>query len=111
MAEFGKPDGRVLYLAAENARRGPIAALEADFVPLYATVLLRPEPPAGDVAVIASGSAARAYASIGGRAPLISIGPETTRVAESVGLVVAAEAAAHDLDGLVAAVADYGSTR
>jgi uroporphyrinogen-III synthase len=34
----------------------------------------------------------------------VSIGPQTTRVAESVGLVVAAEAASHDLDGLVAAV-------
>jgi uroporphyrinogen-III synthase len=34
----------------------------------------------------------------------VSIGPQTSRVAESVGLVVAAEAESHDLDGLVAAV-------
>ena len=74
-----KPEGRVIYLAAENSRRGPIDALEADFVPLYATVLLQPEPPAGDVVVLASGSAARAYAWIGGAAPAVSIGPETTQ--------------------------------
>ncbi len=36
----------------------------------------------------------------------MTIGPETTRVAESVGLVVRAEAATHDLAGLVAAVRD-----
>jgi uroporphyrinogen-III synthase len=109
VSEFGKPDGRVIYLAAENARRGPIEALDADYVPLYATTLLQPEPPAGDVVVLASGSAARAYAWIGGGAPVISIGPETTRVAESVGLTVAVEAATHDLDGLVGAVAGFAA--
>ena len=35
----------------------------------------------------------------------MTIGPETTRVARSVGLTVAVEAETHDLDGLVAAVA------
>jgi uroporphyrinogen-III synthase len=94
----------VLFAAAQNARRGPIEQLDADFVSLYSTRLLAPEPPEGDVVVLASGSAARAYAAVGGRAPAVSIGPQTTRVAESVGLVVAAEAASHDLDGLVAAV-------
>lgn len=106
-AEFPKPEGRVIYLAAENSRRGPIDALEADFVPLYRTVLLQPDPPDGDVVVLASGSAARAYAFIGGKAPAVSIGPETTRVAGSVGLSVAVEATSHDLDGLVAAVAEF----
>jgi uroporphyrinogen-III synthase len=108
VAELPQPAGRVVYLGAENSRRGPIDALKADFVPLYATVLLRPDPPEGDVVVLASGSAARAYASIGGGAPAISIGPETTKVSRSVGLRVAAEAQTHDLDGLVAAVAAYG---
>jgi uroporphyrinogen III methyltransferase/synthase len=107
-AEF-TPSGRVIYLAAENSRRGPIDALGADFVPLYSTVLLTPDPPAGDVVVLASGSAARAYAWIGGQAPAVSIGPETTRVAASVGLTVAVEARTHDLDGLVAAVAEYAA--
>jgi uroporphyrinogen III methyltransferase/synthase len=111
LAEFERPAGRVIYLAAENARRGPIDALEADFVPLYATVLLQPDTPAGDVVVLASGSAARAYARSGGAAPAISIGPETTRVAESVGLRVAVEARTHDLDGLVSAVAEFAATR
>lgn len=110
-AEFPKPEGRVIYLAAENSRRGPIDALEADFVPLYSTVLLQPDPPEGDVVVLASGSAARAYAFIGGRAPAISIGPETSRVAQSVGLTVAVEATTHDLDGLLAAIAEYGGGR
>jgi uroporphyrinogen III methyltransferase/synthase len=108
--EFPVHDGKVLYLAAENARRRPIDALSADYVPLYSTMLLQPDPPEGDVVVLASGSAARAYAWIGGEAPAISIGPETTRIAGSVGLTVALEAKTHDLDGLVAAVAQYAAT-
>ena len=109
--EFPEHDGKVVYLAAENSRRGPIDSLEADFVPLYGTVLLEPEPPEGDVVVLASGSAARAYAWVGGAAPAVSIGPETTKVARSVGLEVAVEATTHDLDGLVAAVAEYARQR
>jgi uroporphyrinogen-III synthase len=105
LAEFPRPPGRVLFAAAEGARRGPIEKLGADFVPLYRTRLLSPEPPDGDVVVLASGSAARAYAAIGGRAPAVTIGPQTTRAAEQAGLNVVAEAASHDLDGLVAAVA------
>jgi uroporphyrinogen-III synthase len=104
LAEFPRPAGRVLFAAAEGARRRPIDALRADFVPLYRTRLLRPEPPEGDVVVLASGSAARAYVGVGGTAPAVTIGPETSRVAASVGLSVAAEAETHDLDGLVAAV-------
>jgi len=106
LREFPRPAGRVLFAAAEGARRGPIDELGADFVPLYRTRLLQPEPPRGDIVVLASGSAARAYAAIGGAAPAVSIGPETSRVAQSVGLTVAAEARSHDLDGLVAAVRD-----
>ena len=109
VAEFPQPAGRVLFAAAENSRRRPIAELGADFVPLYSTRLLAPDPPAGDVVVLASGSAARAYAAIGGHTPAVSVGPETTRIAASVGLSVAAEAASHDLDGLVAAVSAVAS--
>jgi uroporphyrinogen-III synthase len=104
LAEFPRPAGRVLFAAAEGARRRPIEALGADFVPLYRTRLLRPDPPAGDVVVLASGSAARAYAAVGGAAAAVTIGPETSRVARSVGLSVVSEAETHDLDGLVAAV-------
>jgi len=106
LREFPRPAGRVLFAAAEGARRGPVEALRADFVPLYRTRLLAPDPPDGDVVVLASGSAARAYAAVGGAAPGVTIGPETSRVARSVGLSVAAEAASHDLDGLVGAVSD-----
>jgi uroporphyrinogen III methyltransferase / synthase len=106
LRELPRPAGRVLFAAAEGARRRAIEALQADFVPLYRTRLLRPEPPEGDAVVLASGSAARAYAGVGGAAPVVSIGPETSRVARSVGLEVAAEASTHDLDGLVAAVRD-----
>ena len=104
LEEFPQPAGRVLFTAAEGARRRPIDALGADFVPLYRTRLLTPEPPDGDVVVLASGSAARAYAAVGGRTPAVTIGPQTTSVAESLGLPVVAEAATHDLEGLVRAV-------
>ncbi|MHB8642574.1 MAG: uroporphyrinogen-III synthase [Gaiellaceae bacterium] len=104
LAEFPRPAGRVLFAAAENSRRGPIDALDADFVPLYGTRLLTPSPPPGDLVVLASGSAARAYAAIGGDLPAVSIGPQTTQVAQSAGLRVLREAETHDLDGLVAAV-------
>jgi uroporphyrinogen-III synthase len=104
LREFPRPAGRVLFAAAEGARRGPIDELGADFVPLYRTRLLSPSPPTGDVVVLASGSAARAYAAIGGDAPAVTIGPETSGVARAEGLTVRAEAATHDLDGLVAAV-------
>jgi uroporphyrinogen-III synthase len=43
---------------------------------------------------------------VGGHAPAVTIGPETSRVARSVGLIVSVEAASHDLDGLVGAVRD-----
>jgi uroporphyrinogen-III synthase len=105
LSDFPQPPGRVLFAAAEGARRGPIDQLGADFVPLYRTRLLAPAPPDGDVVVLASGSAARAYAAIGGSVPAVTIGPQTSHAARSAGLSIAREAATHDLDGLVAAVA------
>ena len=109
LREFPRPAGRVLFAAAEGARRGPIDALGADFTALYRTRLLSPVPPEGDLVVLASGSAARAYAAVGGGAPAVTIGPETSKVAAAVGLTVRAEAASHDLDGLVAAVGAVAS--
>jgi uroporphyrinogen-III synthase len=106
LREFPRPAGRVLFAAAEGARRTAIDGLGADLVPLYRTRLLAPEPPEGDAVVLASGSAARAYAAIGGSAPAVSIGAETSRAARACGLEIAAEAATSDLDGLVAAVRD-----
>src|SRR5439155_16300100 len=110
LAEFPRPQGRIVFAAAENSRRSPIDELGADFVALYGTRLLSPVPPDGDVVVLASGSAARAYAWIGGSVPAVTIGPDTSRIARSVGLSVAAEAETHDLDGLVAAVARAGAS-
>ena len=54
--------------------------------------------------VLASASAARAFAALGLEIPGVSIGPETTREAEAYGVQIVAEAESHDLDGLVAAV-------
>ena len=105
LAEFPRPEGRILFTAAEGARRRPIEELGADFVPLYRTHLVHPEaPPQGDLVVLASGSAARSFAELGADIPVVSIGPQTTQVAEAAGLRVVAEAASHDLDGLVSAV-------
>jgi uroporphyrinogen-III synthase len=106
LEEFPRDAGRrVLFAAAEGARRRPIDELGADFVPLYRTTLVRPERlPEGDVVVLASGSAARSFAALEARIPAVTIGPQTTRVAEREGLEVVAEAPSHDLDGLIAAV-------
>ena len=105
VAELPRPAGRVLFAGAESARGYLVEQLGADFEPLYRTVELEPsEPPAGDLAVLASASAARAFARLGSAIPAVSIGPETTRAAEARNVRVAAEAETHDLDGLVAAV-------
>jgi len=110
LAEFPLPAGRVLFAGAAGSRRGPIDELGADFVPLYTTRLVRPdEPPEGDVVVLASGSAARSFAALGIDIPAVSIGPQTTQVAQSLGLRVVAEAQTHDLDGIVAAVGSLAS--
>ncbi|HKN64366.1 MAG TPA: uroporphyrinogen-III synthase [Gaiellaceae bacterium] len=95
------PEGSRLLAAAEGARRD---VLEADFLPLYRTVELRPDVPDADLALLMSGSAARALAATGARVPVIAIGPQTAAEARTVGLEVAAVAATHDLDGLVEAL-------
>jgi uroporphyrinogen-III synthase len=95
------PAGRALLAAAEGARRD---VLDAEFLPLYRTVELQPAPPDGDVAVVASPSAARALAATGARLPVVAIGPQTAAEARERGLEVVAVAASHDLDGLVEAV-------
>jgi uroporphyrinogen-III synthase len=105
LAEFPRPAGRVLFAAAQGARRRPIEELGADFVPLYTTRLVRPaEPPEGDLVVLASGSAAKSFAELGVDLPAVTIGPQTTRAARAAGVSVLAEAETHDLDGLVGAV-------
>jgi uroporphyrinogen-III synthase len=61
--------------------------------------------------VLASASAARAYGRLGLSVPAVSIGPETTKAALAAGVRVVAEAATHDLEGLVAAVESACSSR
>lgn len=105
LAELPRPAGRVLFAAAEDARRLLVDALEADFVPLYRTRELHPaEFPDLDLVVLASASAARAYAALGLTAPVVSIGPQTTAAAREGGVEIVAEAESHDVAGLVAAV-------
>jgi uroporphyrinogen-III synthase len=107
VAELPDPPGRVLFAGAEDARPYLAEALHAEAVVLYRTRQLRPaEPPGGDLVVLASASAAKAFGTLGLEIPAVSIGPETTREAQAQGIEVVAEAATHDLDGLVAAVAE-----
>jgi len=110
LAEFPRPPGRVLFAGAERARPLLPQQLGADVVALYRTVGLHPEPlPDGDLVVLASASAAEAFAALGLTFPAVSIGPETTRAAELAGVQVVAEANPHDLDGLVEAVSRAAS--
>jgi uroporphyrinogen-III synthase len=110
LAELHAPAGKVLLAAAEGARRLIVDELAADFVPLYRTVELRPdEPPAGDLVVLASGSAARAFAALALDVPAVSIGPQTTAAAQEAGLRVVAEAVTHDADGILNAVVSLSS--
>ena len=95
------PAGTVLLAAAEGARRD---VLEADFLPLYRTIELRPEVPDADVALLMSGSAARALAATGARMPVVAIGPQTAGEARAVGLDVVGVATSHDVGGLVEAL-------
>jgi uroporphyrinogen-III synthase len=95
------PPGRVLLAAAEGARRLLVGARGADFLPLYRTVELQPPAPVGDLALVASASAARALAATGARLPVIAIGPQTAAEARAQGLDVVAVADSHDLDGLL----------
>jgi uroporphyrinogen-III synthase len=98
------PTGRLLLAAAEGARRD---VLDADFVPLYRTIELTPEAPRADVALLLSGSAARALASTGARIPVVAIGPQTAAEAREAGLEVVAVAEAHDLDGVLEALGSF----
>lgn len=106
LEELPRPPGRVLFAGAEGARRLLVEELGADFVPLYRTVELEPDAmPGGDLVLLASASAARAFARLGVHLPAVSIGPQTTGAARDAGVNVVAEARTHDLDGLVEAVA------
>ncbi|HEX6489818.1 MAG TPA: uroporphyrinogen-III synthase [Gaiellaceae bacterium] len=105
LAELPRPAGRVLFAGAEGARRLLADELGADFVSLYRTRAVEPPAPLeGDLVVLASASAARAFAALGLQIPTVSIGPETSAAAAAAGLRVLAEATSHDLEGLLAAI-------
>ena len=105
LAAMPREPGRVLFAGAEDARRLLPEALAADVVALYRTVLLTPASwPECDLVVLASASAARAYAALGKAVPAVSIGPETTRAAVGAGVGVLAEAPTTGVAGLLAAV-------
>lgn len=105
LAALPERPGRVLFAAAEGARRLLPEVLAADIVILYRTRELEPPDwPDSDLVVLASPSAARAFARLGSATPAATIGPETTRAAREGGVTVAAEAETSDLDGLLAAV-------
>jgi uroporphyrinogen-III synthase len=105
LAELPRPAGRVLFAGAEGARRLLVEELGADFVALYRTRELTPAiAPDGDLVVLASASAARAFGRLGADIPAVTIGPQTTRAARESGVEVIREAATHDVAGLLAAI-------
>jgi uroporphyrinogen-III synthase len=105
LEELPRTTGPVLFAGADDARRLLVEQLGADFVPLYRTRELVPDRTLqGDLVVLASPSAARAYAALGLAIRAVTIGPETSAAARGGGVSVALEAPTHDLDGLVAAV-------
>jgi len=107
LAELPRPVGRALFVGAEGARRLLADELPADFRAVYRTIELSPPPPAGDLVVLASPSAARAWAKLGSTVPAITIGPQTTAAALDVGLTVVAEAGTQDVVGLVDSAARW----
>ena len=65
LAELPRPAGRVLFAGAEGARQLIVQELRAEFMPLYRTRAIRPLVlPVGDLAILASPSAARALAAL-----------------------------------------------
>jgi uroporphyrinogen III methyltransferase / synthase len=107
VAELPRPPGRVLFAGAEGARTYLVDELGADFAPLYRTVSLRPvAAPEGDLVILASASAAKAFADLRTDVPAVSIGPQTTQAATAAGLRVVAEAENHGFEGLLAAVTE-----
>jgi len=106
-----RPAGRVLFAGAEDARPLLAEALDADVVALYRTRRLRPTdfPRDAGAVVLASASAAEAYGELGLSVPAISIGPQTTAAARAADVRISAEAATHDVDGLVEALQAWSS--
>ena len=110
---------RVLFPRAETVDGGLAEGLAAagyqmDEVVAYRTVRGRPDPGVLEAALRAGAVAFTSSSTVEGLIDLVgmdgvppvvvSIGPQTSETARRAGLVVAAEAAPHDLDGLVGAL-------
>ena len=107
LAELPRPVGRALFVGAEGARRLLADELPADFRAVYRTVELTPAPPDGDLVLLASPSAAAAWAKLGSTLSAITIGPQTTAAALDAGLTVVAEADTQNVTGLVDSAAAW----
>jgi uroporphyrinogen-III synthase len=107
LAELPRPVGRALFVGAESARRLLADELPADFRAVYRTVELTPAPPDGDLVLLASPSAAAAWAKLGSTLPAITIGPQTTAAALDAQLTVVAEADTQNVAGLVDSAAAW----
>jgi uroporphyrinogen-III synthase len=107
LAELPRPVGRALFVGAEGARRLLVDELPADFRAVYRTVELTPAPPDGDLVLLASPSAAAAWAKLGSTVPAITIGPQTTAAALDARLTVVAEADTQNVAGLVDSAAAW----
>jgi uroporphyrinogen-III synthase len=108
LAEFPRPVGRALFVGAEEARTLLAEQLPADFRAVYRTVESPPaEVPEGDLVLLASPSAARAWARFGRSMPAIAIGPQTAAAAREAGIDVVAEAQSPDVHGLVDSAAAW----
>jgi uroporphyrinogen-III synthase len=107
LAELPRPVGRALFVGAEGARRLLADELPADFRAVYRTVELAPARPDGELVLLASPSAAAAWAKLGSNLPAITIGPRTTAAALDAGLIVVAEADTQNVAGLVDSAAAW----
>jgi uroporphyrinogen-III synthase len=108
VAEFPRPAGRVLFVGAEGTGDLLVSELGADVRPVYRTRELEPQLlPSGDLVLLASGSAARAWARLGVDVPAISIGSRTTAAALAAGVAIAGEARTPDVQGLVDSAAAW----
>jgi uroporphyrinogen-III synthase len=108
VAELPRPAGRVLFVGAEGAGELLESELDADVRAVYRIRELRPdEPPTGDLVLLASASAARAWAKLGLDVPAVSIGRRTTKAAHEAGIGIVGEAETQDVHGLVDSAAAW----
>jgi uroporphyrinogen III methyltransferase/synthase len=108
VAEFPRPVGQALFVGAETARRFLAEQLPADFRAVYRTRELHlGQPPDGELVLLASPSAGRAWAKLGSSLPAVTIGPQTTAAAREAGIDVVAEAETQDVRGLVDSAAAW----